>query len=118
MPAKPLAEIKRFICQIFTLDSQGEVIGVITYPAIKPSQDIVGTSLTDIKKHLEKPIDTVLNIALQRGECAVILRVSELEQFKAEQAKAIAMQNLQTQIARNSVFASDENSATERQNDE
>ena len=105
LPINPLAEVKKFIAQIFTLGEQGEIIGAISYPPIQPNKPLIGASLTEIKAKLEQPINTVLTIAQQKGTYSILLRVTELEQLRTELKNAAALQTLHASIAANSVFA-------------
>lgn len=87
---------KLFIAQIFVLNEKGAVVQAFTFP--QPTNGIFnGAFLSQIHANLAQPVDIMLQTALQSDEVKFLFRITELEKFKAEQAKAQTLQSLRVQ---------------------
>ncbi len=77
---------KLYVAQIFSLNNEGKAVAAIIYP--QPTNGkINGAFLSQIKKALNGPIDSMLQIALQTDDVKVMFRITELDKFLAEKAQ-------------------------------
>ena len=82
---------KLFVAQIFIINDQGQISLAGMFP--QPTNGKVnGAFLSQIKANFEGPIDSMLQTALQNGECKVMFRIVEHQRFMDEKARAETLQ--------------------------
>lgn len=103
-----LIDKKQYVLTVFVLNVENKLIPMEIYPQPIQKPTLIpglmeiehkGASLTQIKHYMQSPVDKLLGAAAEIKECKVLFAVTELEAFKEQQAKAIALQQVQQQIA-------------------